>query len=632
MLPPRSASSFRVVSGLTRQVNLQHARRHITHGRYYPSSSSSSSIFSSSPTAASRPSFLPPSCRWTTTSSHPPPPQPPPPPPQNQTLTQAQTAHQNKTKWQGRYFQLGLFAITALAFALGHLNASWHPNAFRYARRKKMLAAVDEINHVLQQSRLGTDDENDDTFVTYDPVALDAVGHSEWSTSNSPVRAVAIVYPRTTADVVEIAKICHRDRVPMVPYGAGSSVEGSFAQPFSGLVISFERMDEIVAFHPGDMDVVVQPGVNWVDLNEEIKSSGLFLPMDPSPTATIGGMVGTNCSGTNAYRYGTMRDWVLNVTVVLPDGRVVKTRRRPRKTSAGYDLTGLLVGAEGTLGIVTEVTLRLAPVPEETSVAVVAFPSMWDAAAAAERLIRDGVQLAALEIMDEVQMRMLNEHGSEKVKRRRWEERPTLFLKFAGRREGIRGDVERVAGIVAGFTDGGALVFARSKEEEMDLWAARKEALFTMLSIRPPGTEIWSTDVAVPISRLAEIIDVSKKECGELGIFASVIGHVGDGNFHVAMMYDPQNAEQTQAVSRCVKNMMKRALEMEGTVSGEHAIGIGKKGYLVEELGEETIGLMHALKMTVDNKWIMNPGKVIDLDDRYKIKPWFKEGTRARWE
>lgn len=464
-----------------------------------------------------------------------------------------------------------------------------------------MLRAAQEIAELLGEDA-----------VTYDHEVLEHHGHSDWSTANSSSRAVAVVYPHSTEDVSAIARTCTKYNVPMVPFGAGSSVEGNFAQPHSGICIDTSYMDQVIALHADDMDVVVQPGVNWVDLNAQIASHGLFAPMDPSPTASVGGMVSTNCSGTNAMRYGTMKDWVLNLTVVLPDGSVIKTRRRPRKTSAGYNLTSLFVGAEGTLGIVTEVTLKLAPIPEDTGVAVVAFPSIKAASAAASSLIRSsGVQLAALEILDDVQMRVLNEHGSETVKKRKWAEKPTLFLKFSGCKDAVKGDIKRVSQFIKSFTDE-SLQIARTKQEEHDLWAARKEALFTMVSIRQPGTHLWSTDVAVPLSRLAEIIDASKQECSQLGIFASVVGHVGDGNFHVAMFYDPKNPEQTNKVRTAVANMTRRALEMEGTVSGEHAIGIGKKECLMEELGSETVGLMQALKRSVDPKWLMNPGKVFD--------------------
>ncbi|GJC93104.1 glycolate oxidase [Colletotrichum higginsianum] len=360
------------------------------------------------------------------------------------------------------------------------------------------------------------------------------------------------------------------------------------------------------------MDVVVQPGVNWVTLNKTIQDAGLFLPLDPSPTAMVGGMVSTNCSGTNAFRYGTMKDWVVNLTVVLADGRVVKTRRRPRKTSAGYNLTSLFVGAEGTLGLVTEVTLKLAVVPQDTGVAVVSFPTIDEAARAATGLIRSGIQLGALEFMDEVQMQVINRHGSAAVRKTAWDEKPTLFLKFSGTTDGIKGDISRVKDIVQPFNPRN-IFFAKDKQEEADLWAARKEALWTMTSIKPEGYSLWSTDVAVPISRLAEIINISisdgvhqalsKEDSGKLGLFASVIGHVGDGNFHQAVMYDPKNEGQRAAVAKCVHDMMSRALEMEGTVSD----------CLVDELGGDAIDLMKTLKQAVDPKWIMNPGKVFDL-------------------
>lgn len=471
-----------------------------------------------------------------------------------------------------------------------------------YATREEMLQAASEVAGLI-----GMDN------VTYDEDVLDHHGHSEWSTSNTPVRAVAVVYPRSTQDVVAIAKTCSARRVPMVPFGAGSSVEGNFSQPYSGICIDFTHMDQVIAFRPDDMDVTLQPGVNWMDLNTKIAESGLFFPMDPSPTATFGGMVSTNCSGTNAMRYGTMKDWVVNLTVVLPDGSVVKTRRRPRKTSAGYNLTSLFVGAEGTLGIVTEITLKLAPIPADTSVAVVAFPSISAAATAATSLIRSGIPLAALEIMDDVQMQILNKQGSETVRKRKWDEKPTLFIKYSGTTDGIKSDVKRSTEIIRSVAGSVPFHFAKTKQDEHDLWSARKEALFTMVSNRPTGTEVWSTDVAVPLSRLAEIIEISKKECGSLGIFASVIGHIGDGNFHVAMMYDPKDERMTKRVSHVVHDMMSRALEMEGTVSGEHAIGIGKKECLLDELGDGTIGLMQTFKRSVDPMWIMNPGKVFDM-------------------
>ncbi|KAF4858689.1 D-lactate dehydrogenase [Colletotrichum siamense] len=489
-------------------------------------------------------------------------------------------------------FYYGL-AIGATAFGWG-LHQAWSPSAapveIQYANGVTMLQAAKEIEAILGSGA-----------VSFDEDVIEAHGHSDWSTSNSSGRPVAIVYPNNTKDVSDIAKVCCKHSVPMVPFGAGSSVEGNFSSPYSGICIDFTFMDEVVAFHPEDMDVVVQPGVNWVDLNKRMQNSGLFLPMDPSPTATIGGMVSTNCSGTNAFRYGTMKDWVINVTVVLPNGRIIKTRQRPRKSSAGYNLTSLFVGAEGTLGMITEITCKLAVLPQETGVAVVSFPSISDAATAASKLIRSGIQLAALELMDDVQMGVLNKHGSAAVRRWQFPENPTLFLKFSGTKEGVHGDIASVKSVIEPFSPS-KILFAANKQEEIDLWSGRKEALWTMTSIKPQGFNIWSTDVAVPISKLAELIDISKQESDKLGVFASIVGHVGDGNFHQAVMYDAKNEEHVQAVEDCVHKMMDRAVELGGTVSGEHGIGIGKKECLLNELGVDTIDLMRALKSSVDPK------------------------------
>ena len=263
--------------------------------------------------------------------------------------------------------------------------------------------------------------------VSIDEDDLEEHGYSEWSTSNSDVRPRGIVRPSTTEEVSAVARICTKYKIPMVPYGAGSSVEGNFSSAHPGICIDLSLMDKVIEFHPDDLDIVVQAGVNWTDMNSQIKDSGLFLPLDPSPTAQIGGMIATNCSGTNAMRYGTMKDYVLSVTAVLADGTVIKTRHRPRKTSAGYNLTGLFTGSEGTLGIITEATLKLAIVPPEYSVAIATFPSVKEAANAASKMIRKGVNLAALELMDDVQMSVINKSGG--AGGRKWEEAATLFLK-----------------------------------------------------------------------------------------------------------------------------------------------------------------------------------------------------------
>lgn len=472
----------------------------------------------------------------------------------------------------------------------------------QYANFMDMEAAIKEI-------RQATGDED---TISLDPEDLKAHGYSEWSSTNIDGLPVAVAYPKSTQEVSHIAKICHKYRVPIIPFSGGSSLEGNFSAPYGGVSVDFAFMDQIVQFNEEDMDIVVQPSVSWMDLNEELakRQSGLFFPVDPGPSAKIGGMVGTNCSGTNAVRYGTMKDWVINLTVVLADGTIIKTKRRPRKTSAGYNLNSLFVGSEGTLGLVTEITLKLAVVPQEFSVAVVTFPSIRDAAATAAGVMRAGVQVAAMEIMDEVQMRVVNLSGSTAP--RKWKELPTLFFKFSGTKNSVKENISMVSAIAKAHR-GGDFEFAKDAKEQKLLWSARKESLWSMLALRKAGNEVWSTDVAVPFSRLADIIEVSKKEMDDLGLFASILGHIGDGNFHESIMYDRTVAGEKEKVERCVKNMVNRALEMEGTCTGEHGIGIGKKEALLMEVGSDTLGVMKSIKMALDPYWIMNPGKIMDV-------------------
>lgn len=372
---------------------------------------------------------------------------------------------------------------------------------------------------------------------------------------------MAVAYPKSTAEVSQIAKVCNKYRMPMTPYSGGSSLEGNFSCPHGGLSIDFVFMDQIVAFHEEDMDVVVQPGIQWMGLNEKIKSSGLFFPVDPGPSAKIGGMVGTCCSGTGAVRYGTMKDWVISLTVVLADGTIIKTKRRPRKSAAGYNLTSLFVGSEGTLGIVTEITLKLAVIPQKTTVAVVTFPTIRDAASAAAQVMRAGVPVGAMEIMDDVQMRLINQAGQTG---KTWKEVPTLFFKFSGTNASVEDNLSVVKGITKAHR-AGDFEFAKDEASAHALWSARKEALWSILSFRKEGQEVWSTDVAVPLSRLPDIIEISKKEMDELGLFAGILGHIGDGNFHEGILYDKTDPKEREAVSHCVHNMVDRALEMDGT-------------------------------------------------------------------
>jgi D-lactate dehydrogenase (cytochrome) len=357
--------------------------------------------------------------------------------------------------------------------------------------------AIQEVQNLLGEDAISTDDED-----------LRAHGYSEWSSINIDQLPVAVAYPRSTEEVSQIVKIASRYKVPMIPFSGGSSLEANFAAPYGGFSIDFAFMDQIIAIHDEDMDVVVQPSIQWMALNEKIASTGLWFPVDPGPSAKIGGMIGTSCSGTNAFRYGTMRDWVLNLTVVLPDGRIIKTRQRPRKSSAGYNLNHLFVGAEGTLGIVTEATLKLAVIPQETKVGVVTFPTIRHAAAAAMQVIRSGVPVAAMEIMDDVQMSVINRAGGTN---RTWKEVPTIFFKFSGTTAGVQDNIKLTTRI-AKANQGGDFIYARNDQEAHDLWKARKDSLWSMLSLRREGDEVWSTDVAVPISRLPDIVGKTDSE------------------------------------------------------------------------------------------------------------------------
>lgn len=386
---------------------------------------------------------------------------------------------------------------------------------------------------------------------------------SEWSTHNRPPNEpmpFCVVYPGSTEEVSEIMKVCHRRRIPVTGYSGGTSLEGHFAPTRGGISVDFGRMDKILALHKDDLDVVVQPAVGWEHLNELLAEDGLFFPPDPGPGAMIGGMIGTGCSGTNAYRYGTMREWVLSLTVVLADGTVVKTRQRPRKSSAGYDLTKVFIGSEGTLGLVTEAVLKVTVKPATTSVAVCSFGTIRQAADCVGRVVGSGVPVAAVEILDDEMMKCINKAGQTA---RTWQEAPTLFFKFAGTDKGVKEQIEIVRQM-AKTSGSTGFDFAKSQEEQLELWSARKEALWSTMAMKRDGDRVWTGDVAVPISRLPDIIEETKKDIKESGLYATIVGHVGDGNFHSIVLY---NEAERQIAEEVVHRMVKRAVEMEGTVT-----------------------------------------------------------------
>ena len=354
---------------------------------------------------------------------------------------------------------------------------------------------------------------------------------SDWSsyTTKENEKPFLIVFPSSTEEVSKVVKVCHERKIPVTGYSGGTSLEGHFSATRGGICMDFSRMNKIIKLHKEDLDDIVQPAKGWEFLNEELGKSGLFFPPDPGPGAMIGGMVGTGCSGTNAYRYGTMRDWVLSLTVVLADGAIIKTRQRPRKSSAGYDLTRMFIGSEGTLGLVTEATLKITVKPKSENVAVASFNTIREAAECVAKVVREGVPIAAVEVLDDVQMRCINESGSTS---RMWKEAPTLFFKFSGTPSAVKEQITIVQKLAK--TEGSkSFDFAKNADEAGELWSARKDALWSVMAKRRDDNDhVWTTDVAVPISRLPDIIEETKEDMSTSGLLAAMVGHVGDGNFH----------------------------------------------------------------------------------------------------
>lgn len=451
--------------------------------------------------------------------------------------------------------------------------------------------------------------------VTKVKATLDAHSDTYWNSHHAKPdeRPGIVCYPSSTEDVSNIAKISHKYKVPVVPFAGGTSLEGHFTPIYGGISIDFSRMNNILALHKEDLDIVVQPAVNWQELNEYLEDHDLFFGPDPGPGAQIAGMVGTGCSGTNAYRYGTMRENTLSLTVVMADGTIVKTKQRPRKSSAGYNLTQLFIGSEGTLGIMTEATLKLVPLPQNQSIAVATFNSLEDAAGAAAEVVQNGILVNAIELLDEPMMKAINDSGSTT---RQWDEAPTILFKFAGPTPaGVTDMIAQVRKISKTHSNR-SFVFATKEEDRTELWSARKNALWATIDTAPKGTDTWTTDVAVPMSKLSEIIKITQKDIKESGLYGTIVGHVGDGNFHTILMYNPQT--EREIAEGVVHRMVKRALEFEGTCTGEHGVGVGKKLYLDEEIGPNGVNLMRRVKKALDPLCLLNPDKVITINPETK--------------
>jgi D-lactate dehydrogenase (cytochrome) len=425
-------------------------------------------------------------------------------------------------------------------------------------------------------------------------------GHSE--THFSGYLPGAVVFPRNSVEIVRLVQLCGAHAIPIVPFGAGTSVEGNAVPVRGGISVDLSLMNAILAVRPHDFDCTVQPGVRRLQLNEHLRDQGLFFPIDPGADATIGGMASTRASGTNAVRYGTMQDNVLALRVVTGEGREIVTSRRARKSAAGYDLTRLYVGSEGTLGVITEITLRLRGIPEAIAAAVCGFATLEGAVHTVVQTIQLGIPVARVELLDDAQMRAVNRWSKLS-----YPEVTTLFFEFHGSQAGVQ-EQSQIVGEIARANGGGDFSWATRTEERSKLWKARHDAFYASVGLRP-GAVGWATDVCVPIGRLADCIAQTKLDLTSASIPATIVGHVGDGNFHVIFVIDPHRPEEFAEVQRLNDRLIERALLMDGTSTGEHGIGLGKIDWLAREL-PGAVEVMRHIKRALDPKNIFNPGKI----------------------
>ncbi|KAI6110066.1 D-lactate dehydrogenase cytochrome oxidoreductase [Pisolithus sp. B1] len=478
------------------------------------------------------------------------------------------------------------------------LNASNAPSElpFTHGTLQDVTKAIEELRQAFPESRVSTD-----------PSVLQLHGSSENSYHPSSPHSV-VVQASSTEDVVKIVNISRKYRVPIIPYSGATSLEGHFSGHSSGSIcIDMSEMDKILEINEADGDLTCQAGARWEDINSTLKEKGipLFFPLDPGPGATIGGMVGTGCSGTNAVRYGTAKgEWFLNLTVVLPSGKVIKTRRRARKSAAGFDTTKLFIGAEGTLGIITEATLRLTP-RMPTKVAMAQFPNVETAVGAVNDILKTpyGPHIQCAELLDDNMMSAINAAG---LVERPYPVQDTLFFKIQGSSESIM-EASKAIQEIARKHGSSHFEFASTDEEAEEIWQNRKYALMSTLGAHP-GTKCWTTDVCVPTSKLPQLVYETKADLAKANLKYTIVGHVGDGNFHALVLFS--NEKELEIVSAAVHRLIHRAVAMDGTCTGEHGVGIGKTEYLVEELGEGTVELMRTVKRAVDPLNLFNPGKL----------------------
>ncbi len=428
--------------------------------------------------------------------------------------------------------------------------------------------------------------------------------HGRDESVHHPMLPQAVVFAEDIDDIAFTARLCSEHGIPLIPYGVGSSVEGHVLAPQGGISLDLSGMNRIIEIHAEDGDATVQAGVTRMQLNNALKGTGLFFPIDPGADATLGGMAATRASGTNAVRYGTMKDNVLATTTVLADGRLLKTGGRARKSSAGYDLTRLLVGSEGTLGIMAELTVKLYPIPEAISAAVCTFPDIESAVQTVIQTIQLGVPVARIELLDQLSLSAINQFSKTTLA-----EAPTLFFEFHGSPAGVEEQAETVQAI-AGELGGANFEWATRPEDRTRLWQARHDAYFACLQLKP-GCRCFPTDVCVPISRLAECIAATSEDIAQVGIPIALFGHVGDGNFHLVVLVDPENEQEMAEAAWISSRVVERAIAMEGTCTGEHGIGLGKRKYLAREHGDVAVDVMRAIKSALDPQGLLNPGKIL---------------------
>ncbi|KAH9901133.1 D-lactate dehydrogenase cytochrome oxidoreductase [Cubamyces lactineus] len=467
----------------------------------------------------------------------------------------------------------------------------------KYGSKEDVQKAIEELRKAIP--RKGA--------VNTDPAVLQLYGSSDKSYHPASPHS-AVIHPESTEEVVEIVNVARKYRVPIVPYSGATSLEGHFSgYPEGSICIDVSGMNKILEIHEDDSDLICRAGARWEDINRTLEEKGipLFFPLDPGPGATIGGMIGTGCSGTNAVRYGTARgEWFLNVTVVLPNGKVIKTRRRARKSSAGIDMTKLFIGAEGTLGIVTEATQRLAPIIP-TKVAMAQFPDVEHAVSAVQEILNTpaGPHLQCVELLDDHMMKAIADAG---LVSETYPNHDTLFFKIQGDPAAIDSTARTVQDIVAKHRSM-YFKFAKTADEAEELWESRKYALMSTIESEEDA-RCWTTDVCVPVSKLPELVYETKKDLEQSKLKSTIVGHVGDGNFHAFILF--KRDEELKAVSDAVHRLVHRAIALDGTCTGEHGVGVGKKEYLTEELGPDTVELMWSIKQAIDPLDIMNPGKL----------------------